>query len=100
MTKKYAHGTLEFQTVTITSKKGNDTGFRLSHLQRGVCINTRREEPKCISFVRQLMVLETISTPLRIALVPSCPDRFLVAGCEQGCFAWDIRLDDKPQKNR
>ncbi|XP_058020341.1 leucine-rich repeat and WD repeat-containing protein 1 [Ahaetulla prasina] len=49
---------------------------------------------------RQLMVLETISTPLRIALVPSCPDRFLVAGCEQGCFAWDIRLDDKPQKNR
>ncbi|XP_013923097.1 PREDICTED: leucine-rich repeat and WD repeat-containing protein 1 [Thamnophis sirtalis] len=49
---------------------------------------------------RQLMVLDTISTPLRIALVPSCPDRFLVAGCEQGCFAWDIRLDDKPQKNR
>lgn len=58
------------------------------------------EELKLVSFVRQLMVLETISTPLRIALVPSCPDRFLVAGCEQGCFAWDIRLDDKPQKNR
>ncbi|KAM6466361.1 leucine-rich repeat and WD repeat-containing protein 1 isoform 1-T2 [Liasis olivaceus] len=49
---------------------------------------------------RQLMILETIATPLRIALVPSCPDRFLVAGCEQGCFAWDIRLDDKLQKNR
>ncbi|KAJ7309029.1 hypothetical protein JRQ81_008316 [Phrynocephalus forsythii] len=49
---------------------------------------------------RQLLVLETIATPLRIALVPSCPDRYLVAGCEQGCFAWDIRLDDKQQKNR
>ncbi|XP_077167591.1 leucine-rich repeat and WD repeat-containing protein 1 [Paroedura picta] len=49
---------------------------------------------------RQLMVLETIATPLRIALVPSCPDRYLVAGCEQGCFAWDIRLDEKQQKNR
>ncbi|XP_063002687.1 leucine-rich repeat and WD repeat-containing protein 1 [Elgaria multicarinata webbii] len=49
---------------------------------------------------RQLMVLETIATPLRIALVPSCPDRYLVAGCEEGCFAWDIRLDDKLQKNR
>nr|XP_034995010.1 leucine-rich repeat and WD repeat-containing protein 1 isoform X3 [Zootoca vivipara] len=49
---------------------------------------------------RHLMVLETIATPLRIALVPSCPDRYLVAGCEQGCFAWDIRLDEKQQKNR
>ncbi|XP_066490840.1 leucine-rich repeat and WD repeat-containing protein 1 [Tiliqua scincoides] len=49
---------------------------------------------------RQLMVLETIATPLRIALVPSCPDRYLVAGCEQGCFAWDIRLDEKLQKSR
>uniref|UniRef100_A0A8D0BW18 Leucine-rich repeat and WD repeat-containing protein 1 n=1 Tax=Salvator merianae TaxID=96440 RepID=A0A8D0BW18_SALMN len=49
---------------------------------------------------RQLMVLETIATPLRIALVPSCPDRYLVAGCERGCFAWDIRLDEKQPKNR
>ncbi|XP_044285881.1 leucine-rich repeat and WD repeat-containing protein 1 [Varanus komodoensis] len=49
---------------------------------------------------RQLLVLETVTTPLRIALVPSCPDRYLVAGCEQGCFAWDIRLDDRQQKNR
>ncbi|EMP28876.1 Leucine-rich repeat and WD repeat-containing protein 1 [Chelonia mydas] len=47
----------------------------------------------------QLMVLEVASIPLRIALVPSCPDQFLLAGCEEGCFAWDIRLD-KPQKSR
>ncbi|XP_074870124.1 leucine-rich repeat and WD repeat-containing protein 1 isoform X1 [Carettochelys insculpta] len=47
----------------------------------------------------QLMALEVASIPLRIALVPSCPDQFLLAGCEEGCFAWDIRLD-KPQKSR
>uniref|UniRef100_A0A8D0H3D8 Leucine-rich repeat and WD repeat-containing protein 1 n=1 Tax=Sphenodon punctatus TaxID=8508 RepID=A0A8D0H3D8_SPHPU len=47
----------------------------------------------------QLMVLEAVSIPLRLALVPSCPDRYLLAGCEQGCLAWDIGLD-KPQKSR
>ncbi|KAM6296622.1 leucine-rich repeat and WD repeat-containing protein 1 [Aegotheles albertisi] len=47
----------------------------------------------------QLLVLEALSIPLRLALVPPCPDQYLLAGCEDGCFAWDIKLD-KEQKNR
>ncbi|NWI21284.1 LRWD1 protein, partial [Crypturellus soui] len=47
----------------------------------------------------QLLVLEAISIPLRIALVPTCPDQYLLAGCEEGCFTWNIKLD-KGQKNR
>uniref|UniRef100_A0A6I8SU07 Leucine-rich repeat and WD repeat-containing protein 1 n=1 Tax=Xenopus tropicalis TaxID=8364 RepID=A0A6I8SU07_XENTR len=43
----------------------------------------------------QLLTLDTTSVPLRMCLVPSCPDEFLVAACEDGCFAWDIRLDKK-----
>ncbi|NXT81757.1 LRWD1 protein, partial [Zapornia atra] len=47
----------------------------------------------------QLLVLEVLSIPLRIALVPTCPEQYLLAGCEDGCFAWNIKLD-KEQKNR
>ncbi|NWW30600.1 LRWD1 protein, partial [Panurus biarmicus] len=47
----------------------------------------------------QLLVLETASIPLRIALVPTCPEQYLLAGCEDGCFAWNIKLD-KGQKTR
>ncbi|KFO04347.1 Leucine-rich repeat and WD repeat-containing protein 1, partial [Balearica regulorum gibbericeps] len=47
----------------------------------------------------QLLVLEALSIPLRIALVPTCPDQYLLAGCEDGCFAWNIKLD-KEQKSR
>ncbi|NXL70649.1 LRWD1 protein, partial [Leptocoma aspasia] len=47
----------------------------------------------------QLLVLETASIPLRIALVPTCPEQYLLAGCEDGCFAWNIQLD-KGQKSR
>ncbi|NXQ27396.1 LRWD1 protein, partial [Alaudala cheleensis] len=47
----------------------------------------------------QLLVLETVSIPLRIALVPTCPEQYLLAGCEDGCFAWNIQLD-KGQKSR
>nr|XP_021406694.1 leucine-rich repeat and WD repeat-containing protein 1 [Lonchura striata domestica] len=47
----------------------------------------------------QLLVLETASVPLRIALVPTCPEQYLLAGCEDGCFAWNIKLD-KGQKSR
>ncbi|NXO21339.1 LRWD1 protein, partial [Cisticola juncidis] len=47
----------------------------------------------------QLLVLETASIPLRIALVPTCPEEYLLAGCEDGCFAWNIKLD-KGQKSR
>ncbi|NWW51644.1 LRWD1 protein, partial [Pedionomus torquatus] len=47
----------------------------------------------------QLLTLEVLSIPLRIALVPTCPDRYLLAGCEDGCFAWSIKLD-KEQKSR
>ncbi|NWX50892.1 LRWD1 protein, partial [Steatornis caripensis] len=47
----------------------------------------------------QLLVLEALSIPLRIALVPTCPDQYLLAGCEDGCVAWNIKLD-KEQKSR
>ncbi|NXE82767.1 LRWD1 protein, partial [Cochlearius cochlearius] len=47
----------------------------------------------------QLLVLESLSIPLRIALVPAYPDQYLLAGCEGGCFAWNIKLD-KEQKSR
>ncbi|NXL43113.1 LRWD1 protein, partial [Podilymbus podiceps] len=47
----------------------------------------------------QLLVLEARSIPLRIALVPTCPDQYLLAGCEDSCFAWNIKLD-KEQKSR
>ncbi|NXF45033.1 LRWD1 protein, partial [Oceanites oceanicus] len=47
----------------------------------------------------QLLVLEALSIPLRIALVPTCPEQYLLAGCESGCFAWNIKLD-KEQKSR
>ncbi|NWR64019.1 LRWD1 protein, partial [Bucorvus abyssinicus] len=47
----------------------------------------------------QLLVLEVLSIPLRIALVPPCPEQYLLAGCESGCFAWNIKLD-KDQKSR
>ncbi|KAG8450740.1 hypothetical protein GDO86_003133 [Hymenochirus boettgeri] len=43
----------------------------------------------------QLLTLDTTDVPLRICLVPSCPDEYLLAACEDGCFAWDIRLDKK-----
>ncbi|KAJ1185258.1 hypothetical protein NDU88_002052 [Pleurodeles waltl] len=41
----------------------------------------------------RLLTLEIDSTPLRMALVPSCPDRYLLAACENGCFAWNITLN-------
>ncbi|NXG02223.1 LRWD1 protein, partial [Sakesphorus luctuosus] len=47
----------------------------------------------------QLLVLEAVSIPLRLALVPTCPEQYLLAGCEDGCFAWNIKLD-KGQKSR
>ncbi|NXC09834.1 LRWD1 protein, partial [Orthonyx spaldingii] len=47
----------------------------------------------------QLLVLEASSIPLRLALVPTCPEQYLLAGCEGGCFAWNIKLD-KGQKSR
>ncbi|NXY86271.1 LRWD1 protein, partial [Alcedo cyanopectus] len=47
----------------------------------------------------QLLVLEALSVPLRIALVPTCPEQYLLAGCEGGCFAWNIKLE-KDKKGR
>ncbi|NXD82873.1 LRWD1 protein, partial [Halcyon senegalensis] len=47
----------------------------------------------------QLLVLEALSVPLRIALVPTCPEQYLLAGCEGGCFAWNIKLE-KDKKSR
>ncbi|XP_078404528.1 leucine-rich repeat and WD repeat-containing protein 1 isoform X1 [Cetorhinus maximus] len=42
--------------------------------------------------VSQLLVLKVCSVPLKMSLVPTCPDQYLVAACEGGCFAWDITL--------
>uniref|UniRef100_UPI00398EC64C leucine-rich repeat and WD repeat-containing protein 1 isoform X2 n=1 Tax=Pristiophorus japonicus TaxID=55135 RepID=UPI00398EC64C len=42
--------------------------------------------------VSQLLVLNVCSTPLKMSLVPTCPNQYLVAACEGGCFAWDITL--------
>ncbi|XP_078535796.1 leucine-rich repeat and WD repeat-containing protein 1 isoform X2 [Lissotriton helveticus] len=41
----------------------------------------------------RLLTLEIDSTPLRMTPVPSCPDRYLMAACENGCFAWNITLN-------
>ncbi|XP_051847830.1 leucine-rich repeat and WD repeat-containing protein 1 [Antechinus flavipes] len=46
----------------------------------------------------QLLVLDASATPLRLCPVASCPDHYLLAGCEDGCFAWDIRLDESQKK--
>ncbi|XP_076996986.1 leucine-rich repeat and WD repeat-containing protein 1 isoform X2 [Tamandua tetradactyla] len=47
----------------------------------------------------QLLTLDTTSIPLRLCPVASCPDAYLLAGCEGGCYCWDVRLD-QPQKRR
>ncbi|XP_025875491.1 leucine-rich repeat and WD repeat-containing protein 1 isoform X4 [Vulpes vulpes] len=47
----------------------------------------------------QLLTLDTTSIPLRLCPVASCPDTYLLAGCEGGCCCWDVRLD-QPQKRR
>ncbi|CAK6444568.1 unnamed protein product [Pipistrellus nathusii] len=47
----------------------------------------------------QLLTLDSTSTPLRLCPVASCPDAYLLAGCEGGCCCWDVRLD-QPQKRR
>ncbi|XP_053313114.1 leucine-rich repeat and WD repeat-containing protein 1 [Spea bombifrons] len=41
----------------------------------------------------QLLILDASSTPLRICPVPACPDQYLLAACEDGCFVWDIKLN-------
>lgn len=47
----------------------------------------------------QLLTLNCGSVPLRLCPVATCPDDFLLAGCEGGCYCWDVRLD-QPQKQR
>ncbi|KAM4699101.1 leucine-rich repeat and WD repeat-containing protein 1 [Discoglossus pictus] len=41
----------------------------------------------------QLLTLDTTSTPLRMCTVSSCPDQYLMAACDEGCFVWDIKLN-------
>ncbi|KAM4796497.1 leucine-rich repeat and WD repeat-containing protein 1 [Rhinophrynus dorsalis] len=43
----------------------------------------------------QLLTLDTTAVPLRLCPVPSCPDQYLMAACEDGCFVWDIKLNQK-----
>lgn len=47
----------------------------------------------------QLLTLNCGSVPLRLCPVATCPDDFLLAGCEGGCCCFDVRLD-QPQKQR
>ncbi|XP_044088928.1 leucine-rich repeat and WD repeat-containing protein 1 isoform X3 [Neovison vison] len=47
----------------------------------------------------RLLTLDAASIPLRLCPVASCPDAYLLAGCEGGCCCWDVRLD-RPQKRR
>ncbi|XP_076779332.1 leucine-rich repeat and WD repeat-containing protein 1 isoform X1 [Arvicanthis niloticus] len=47
----------------------------------------------------RLLTLTCSSVPLRLCPVATCPDDFLLAGCEGGCCCWDVRLD-QPQKQR
>lgn len=46
-----------------------------------------------------LLTLDAASIPLRLCPVASCPDTYLMAGCEGGCCCWDIRLN-QPDKKR
>ncbi|XP_032287033.1 leucine-rich repeat and WD repeat-containing protein 1 [Halichoerus grypus] len=46
----------------------------------------------------QLLTLDTTSIPLRLCPVASCPDAYLLAGCEGGCCCWDVRLDQPPRR--
>ncbi|XP_048468585.1 leucine-rich repeat and WD repeat-containing protein 1 [Rhincodon typus] len=48
--------------------------------------------------VSRLLVLKVCSTPLKMSVVPTCPDQYLVAACEGGCFAWDISLTNYESK--
>ncbi|XP_060704127.1 leucine-rich repeat and WD repeat-containing protein 1 isoform X1 [Hemiscyllium ocellatum] len=48
--------------------------------------------------VSRLLVLKVCSTPLKMSLVPTFPDQYLVAACEGGCFAWDISLTNYDSK--
>ncbi|XP_045141674.1 leucine-rich repeat and WD repeat-containing protein 1 [Echinops telfairi] len=47
----------------------------------------------------QLLTLDSTSIPLRLCPVASCPDTYLLAGCEGGCCCWDVQLE-RPQKRR
>ncbi|XP_064449249.1 leucine-rich repeat and WD repeat-containing protein 1 isoform X2 [Mirounga angustirostris] len=47
----------------------------------------------------QLLTLDTTSIPLRLCPVASCPDAYLLAGCEGGCCCWDVRLDQPPRRS-
>uniref|UniRef100_A0A4W3J809 Leucine-rich repeat and WD repeat-containing protein 1 n=1 Tax=Callorhinchus milii TaxID=7868 RepID=A0A4W3J809_CALMI len=50
--------------------------------------------------VSQLLTLKVCSTPLRVSLVPTCPDQYLVAASDNGCFAWDITLSKRDGKRQ
>ncbi|KAM5228502.1 leucine-rich repeat and WD repeat-containing protein 1 isoform 2-T2 [Ctenodactylus gundi] len=46
----------------------------------------------------QLLTLDSSSIPLRLCPVASCPDTYLLAGCEGGCCCWDVRLNQPPKR--
>ncbi|XP_023675237.2 leucine-rich repeat and WD repeat-containing protein 1 isoform X3 [Paramormyrops kingsleyae] len=48
--------------------------------------------------VRQLLVLETDSTPLQLGLPPSGPDSHLLAGCDGGLLNFNIQLSQNVLK--
>lgn len=46
----------------------------------------------------KLLTLETSSTPLHLALLPSSPDTHLLSGCDEGLYCFDVQLSKNTQK--
>ncbi|XP_060719562.1 leucine-rich repeat and WD repeat-containing protein 1 isoform X1 [Tachysurus vachellii] len=46
----------------------------------------------------QLIVMETCSTPLHLCLPPCSPDTYLISGCDNGLYSFDIQLNKNMQK--
>lgn len=103
MTSGSSSGTLGRPTTTTNSKPGDALGPGWAvegGLPGGAGTGDRGLTSVSLSPAgSQLLTLDTTSTPLRLCPVASCPDAYLLAGCEGGCCCWDVRLD-QPQKKR
>ncbi|XP_006889860.1 PREDICTED: leucine-rich repeat and WD repeat-containing protein 1 [Elephantulus edwardii] len=73
--------------------------FTASYDKRIILWDIGMPNDDCEFQASQLLTLDTTSIPLRLCPVASCPDAYLLAGCEGGCCCWDVRLD-QPQKRR
>lgn len=50
--------------------------------------------------ISKLLTLETSSTPLHLALLPSSPDTHLLSGCDKGLYCFDVQLSNNTQKRK